>query len=220
MEHEKRGAQWELRDSVDDREALIKRIVEEKGVDAFDALVKLLDDDEEEVREIASETLHRLGEAVAGKLEKTVRERVRKGERNSTSLLYLIDLVGDLGVKSLAPELREALRLYDLEEFQLVIYEALAKIGACEEFYPLLRYMLLEGEERYFLGSQVAMVLSYLDLPEVVADLVLAIDGGDFKGDDLEILKKALSNVVARHPAYKEILLTLVGEENFERYVT
>lgn len=220
MEHEKRGAQWELRDSVDDREALIKRIVEEKGVDAFDALVKLLDDDEEEVREIASETLHRLGEAVTVKLEKTVRERVRKGERNSTSLLYLIDLVGDLGVKSLAPELREALRLYDLEEFQLVIYEALAKIGACEEFYPLLRYMLLEGEERYFLGSQVAMVLSYLDLPEVVADLVLAIDGGDFKGDDLEILKKALSNVVARHPAYKEILLTLVGEENLERYVT
>ncbi|WP_101494114.1 HEAT repeat domain-containing protein [Fervidobacterium thailandense] len=203
----------------DQREALIQRILTEKGKDAFKDLVRLLDDEDENVRELAAEVIYRLGEEVKPDLEKAIKERIRAGEKNDTVLLYLIDIAGDLELRSVAKDLISALSLYDFEESQLVIYEALAKLGYGEEFYPLLRYMLLEGEERFYFGSQVAMVMSYLDIPEVVSDFVEAIDSGDFRDEDLEIIKKALGNIIARRPSYKEILITLVGEENFENYV-
>uniref|UniRef100_A0A7V4KDZ5 HEAT repeat domain-containing protein n=1 Tax=Fervidobacterium pennivorans TaxID=93466 RepID=A0A7V4KDZ5_FERPE len=204
-----------------EREELIRRIVEEKGEDAYDEMISLLEkeDDDPEVREIVTEVLYRLGDRIASKLEKTIKEKIKSGIKNDVPLLYLIDLAGDLGLRRLVTDITKALELYDLEEAQLVIYEALAKLGAGEQFYPLLRYMLLEGEERFMFGAQVAMVLSYLDIPEIVSDLVQAIDSGDFKGEELETIKQALSNMISLHPSYKEILITLVGEDNFEKYV-
>ena len=204
-----------------EREELIQRIVEEKGENAYDEMISLLEkeDDDPEVREIVTEVLYRLGDRIASKLEKTIKEKIKSGIKNDVPLLYLIDLAGDLGLRRLVTDITKALELYDLEEAQLVIYEALAKLGAGEQFYPLLRYMLLEGEERFIFGAQVAMVLSYLDIPEIISDLVQAIDSGDFKGEELETIKQALSNMINLHPSYKEILITLVGEDNFEKYV-
>jgi hypothetical protein len=204
-----------------EREELIRRIVEEKGENAYDEMISLLEkeDDDPEVREIVTEVLYRLGDRIASKLEKTIKEKIKSGIKNDVPLLYLIDLAGDLGLRKLVTDITKALELYDLEEAQLVIYEALAKLGAGEQFYPLLRYMLLEGEERFMFGAQVAMVLSYLDIPEIISDLVQAIDSGDFKGEELETIKQALSNMINLHPSYKEILITLVGEDNFEKYV-
>jgi len=204
-----------------EREELIRRIVEEKGENAYDEMISLLEkeDDDPEVREIVTEVLYRLGDRIASKLEKTIKEKIKSGIKNDVPLLYLIDLAGDLGLRRLVTDITKALELYDLEEAQLVIYEALAKLGAGEQFYPLLRYMLLEGEERFMFGAQVAMVLSYLDIPEIISDLVQAIDSGDFKGEELETIKQALSNMINLHPSYKEILITLVGEYNFEKYV-
>jgi len=204
-----------------EREELIRRIVEEKGENAYDEMISLLEkeDDDPEVREIVTEVLYRLGDRIASKLEKTIKEKIKSGIKNDVPLLYLIDLAGDLGLRRLVTDITKALELYDLEEAQLVIYEALAKLGAGEQFYPLLRYMLLEGEERFMFGAQVAMVLSYLDIPEIISDLVQAIDSGDFKGEELETIKQALSNMINLHPSYKEILITLVGEDNFEKYV-
>ncbi|AFG35397.1 hypothetical protein Ferpe_1320 [Fervidobacterium pennivorans DSM 9078] len=204
-----------------EREELIRRIIEEKGEGAYDEMISLLEkeDDDPEVREIVTEVLYRLGDRIASKLEKTIKEKIKRGIKNDVPLLYLIDLAGDLGLRKLVTDITKALELYDLEEAQLVIYEALAKLGVGEQFYPLLRYMLLEGEERFMFGAQVAMVLSYLDIPEIVSDLVQAIDSGDFKGEELETIKQALSNMINLHPSYKEILITLVGEDNFEKYV-
>ncbi|MEJ5257050.1 MAG: hypothetical protein WHS64_02230 [Fervidobacterium sp.] len=204
-----------------EREEIIERILNEKGKNAFDDMIKLLSDEDPKVCDIATEVLYRLSEnyeEVKEKLKDTIKQRILSGVKNDVSLLYLIDLAGDLGLK-LGNELLKALELYDFEEAQLVIYEALAKLERGEEFYPLLRYMLLEGEERFMYGAQVAMVLSYLDIPEIVHDLVQAIDSGDFKGEDLETIKQALSNVINLRPSYKEILIALVGEDNFEKYV-
>jgi len=204
-----------------EREKVIERIISEKGKNAFEDMIRLLSDEDPKVCDIATEVLYRLSESyeeVKEKLKDTIKQRILSGVKNDISLLYLIDLAGDLGLK-LGNELLKALELYDFEEAQLVIYEALAKLGRGEEFYPLLRYMLLEGEERFMYGAQVAMVLSYLDIPEIVHDLVQAIDSGDFKGEDLETIKQALSNVINLRPSYKEILIALVGEDNFEKYV-
>ncbi|ABS60773.1 HEAT repeat domain-containing protein [Fervidobacterium nodosum] len=202
-----------------EREELIERIINEKGPDAFDDMLKLLDDEDENVKEIATEVLYRLGDSVRPKIEEYVKKEVLRGEKNNMKLLYLIDLLGDMGAKNSVKDILKALELYDFEEAQIVIYEALAKLGAGEQFYPLLRYMLLEGEERFTLGPQVAIAMSYLDIPEIIHDLVQAIDSSDFSGEDLETIKQALSNVINTRPSYKEILITLVGEENFEKYV-
>lgn len=201
------------------REELISRIIEEKGGPAFDDMVRLLEDEDENVRDIATEVLYRLGDKIRDRLEQLVKSKVKNGKKNDTVLLYLIDLVGDIGSQNAVKDLIRAINLYDFEEAQLVIYEALAKLGAGEQFYPLLRYMLLEGEERFMFGGQVAMVMSYLNIPEIVHDFVDAIDSGDFKEEDLEIIKKALSNVINTKPSYKEVLISLVGEENFYGYV-
>lgn len=206
-------------DDFNERQALIDRILREKGTDAFDDMIKLLEDEDENVREIAAEVIYRLGESVVGKLEEILKNAVKNGERNKISLLYIIDLLGDLNAKRSVKDILKALELYDLEESQLIIYEALAKLGAGEQFYPLLRYMLLEGEERFSLGPQVAIVMSYLDIPEVVHDLVDAIDSDDFSGEDLEIIKQALTNIINIRPTYKEILINIVGEDNFEKYI-
>jgi len=164
----------------EEREALINRIIEEKGEAAFDSMVRLLEDEDDTVRDIATEVLYRLGDRIASKLEKLVISKIRDEKKNDMTLLYLIDLLGDIGYQSvnkdLTKELVKAISLYDLEEAQLVIYETLAKLGAGEEFYPLLRYMLLEGEESYMFGAQAAMAMSYLNVPEVVHDLVDAIE--------------------------------------------
>lgn len=202
-----------------EREELIERIINEKGPDAFDDMLKLLDDEDENVKEIATEVLYRLGDSVRPKIEEYVKKEVLRGEKNNMKLLYLIDLLGDMGAKNSVKDILKALELYDFEEAQIVIYEALAKLGAGEQFYPLLRYMLLEGEERFALGPQIAIAMSYLDIPEIIHDLVQAIDSSDFPGEDLETIKQALSNVINTRPSYKEILITLVGEENFEKYV-
>ncbi|MEN3043492.1 MAG: hypothetical protein ABDH59_09415 [Fervidobacterium sp.] len=206
-------------DDLNERQALIDRILREKGIDAFDDMIKLLEDEDESVREIAAEVIYKLGESVVGKLEEILKEAIKNGERNKISLLYIIDLLGDLNAKRSVRDILKALELYDLEESQLIIYEALAKLGAGEQFYPLLRYMLLEGEERFSLGPQVAIVMSYLDIPEVVHDLVDAIDSNNFSGEDLEIIKQALTNIINIRPAYKEILINIVGEDNFEKYI-
>ncbi|MCX7654389.1 MAG: HEAT repeat domain-containing protein [Fervidobacterium sp.] len=206
-------------DDFNERQALIDRILREKGTDAFDDMIKLLEDEDENVREIAAEVIYRLGESVVGKLEEILKNAVKNGERNKISLLYIIDLLGDLNAKRSVKDILKALELYDLEESQLIIYEALAKLGAGEQFYPLLRYMLLEGEERFLLGPQVAIVMSYLDIPEVVHDFVDAIDSDDFSGEDLEIIKQALTNIINIRPTYKEILINIVGEDNFEKYI-
>lgn len=202
-----------------EREELIERIINEKGPDAFDDMLKLLDDEDENVKEIATEVLYRLGDSVRPKIEEYVKKEVLRGEKNNMKLLYLIDLLGDMGAKNSVKDILKALELYDFEEAQIVIYEALAKLGVGEQFYPLLRYMLLEGEERFALGPQIAIAMSYLDIPEIIHDLVQAIDSSDFSGEDLETIKQALSNVINTRPSYKEILITLVGEENFEKYV-
>jgi len=143
-------------------------------------MVRLLEDEDDTVRDIATEVLYRLGDRIASKLEKLVISKIRDEKKNDMTLLYLIDLLGDIGYQSvnkdLTKELVKAISLYDLEEAQLVIYETLAKLGAGEEFYPLLRYMLLEGEESYMFGAQAAMAMSYLNVPEVVHDLVDAIE--------------------------------------------
>ncbi|SHH18773.1 HEAT repeat domain-containing protein [Thermosipho atlanticus] len=194
------------------REELIKRIVEEKGSKAISDLIKLLEDEDAEVREIVSETLFKLGDEAKKALLKEFERRVERRNKNDITLLYIVDLLADFGEKSIVKSLYNILSLYSWEEAELIIYEALSKLGEGEKIYDILRYFLLEDLERKKLGPHAAMALSYIDKPEVIKDLVMAIDSNEFKGEDLEIIKKSLSQIVMKNPMYHEILMKLVGD--------
>ncbi|ABR31209.1 hypothetical protein SU69_06895 [Thermosipho melanesiensis] len=201
-----------------EREELIKRIIDEKGEKAVDDLIKLLDDEDTQIKEIVSEALFKLGEYSRGKLVKEFKRRLSNGKKNDITLLYIIDLLSDLGEKSIVKDLYSTLSLYSFEEAELIIYEALAKLGEGEKVYDILKYFLIEDAEKKKFGVQAAIALSYIDKPEVVDDLVKAIDSGDYSGEDLDVLKKALSNVVMGNSIYYGILKKLVGED-VEKYL-
>lgn len=197
-----------------EREDLIKKIIEEKGEEAVNDLIKLLDDEEPEVREIAAEALFKLGDPAKEALHNEFKRRVDEFEKNDITLLYVVDLLADFGDKRIIKDLYNILSLYSFEEAELIIYEALAKLGEGEKVYKILRYFLLEDADRKKFGAQAAMALSYIDdMPEIVNDLVKAINSGDFSDEDLEILKKALSNIVRRNTMYYEILKRLIGDK-------
>jgi HEAT repeat protein len=201
-----------------ERNEIINRIIEEKGSKAIPDLIKLLEDEDPEVREIASEALFKLGDDARSALLKEFHRRIEERAKNDITLLYIIDLLADFGEKSILKHLYTVLSLYSWEEAELIIYEAIAKLGDGDKVYDILRYFLLEDEERKKLGAQAAMALSYINRPEVIKDLVRAIDSKDFKGEDLEIIKKALSQVVMKNSMYYDILKTLVGE-NVDKYL-
>ncbi|MBT1247486.1 MULTISPECIES: hypothetical protein [unclassified Thermosipho (in: thermotogales)] len=201
-----------------EREELIKRIIDEKGKEAVNDLIKLLDDEDSQVREIASEALFKLQEYSREKLLEEFKRRVLEAKKNDITLLYVIDILADIGEKSIKKDLYNVLSLYSFEEAELIIYEAIAKLGYGDEVYDILKYFLLEDAERKKFGVQAAMALSYVDRPQVVKDLVSAINSGDFDGEDLEIIKKALSNIVMKNSMYYDILKKLVGED-VEKYM-
>jgi HEAT repeat protein len=146
-----------------DREKLVKRIVEEKGESAIPTLIKLLEDESNEVREIAAQALQSFGDAVVEKLMEYLRFKLDNEESfNDVSLLYAADILGELRYKESIPLLYQLLEHYDSEVYQLIIYEALAKLGEGEKFLDLLVYFLKEDAFKEELKDQVLMTLAYI----------------------------------------------------------
>ncbi|MCD6546276.1 MAG: HEAT repeat domain-containing protein [Thermotogae bacterium] len=145
-----------------DREKIIKRIVEERGEDAIPTLIDLLEDESNEVREIAAQALQNLGDVVTDYLMKYLRSKLDEEDPfNDVSLLYVADILGELRHKESIPLLYQLLEHYDEEPYQLIIYEALAKLGEGEKFIELLIYLLKEDAFKDELKDQVLMTLAY-----------------------------------------------------------
>ncbi len=190
-------------------ENIVEKIIKEKGSKAFKQMVEMLYDDSDEVREIATEVLVRLAHnnpKIKEKLITKVKNVVKHSAKNDIAILYIVDILGEIGATEIVDELYKLIELYDFEDAQILLYENIIKLGKGEEFYPVLRYYLLEGEERKQYGAQAAIAMSYYKNPEVVLDLLKAIESKDFDGEDLEIIKKALANMIEMNPGYKELV--------------
>ncbi len=198
------GRKWE-----EMGENIVEKIIKEKGSKAFKQMVEMLYDESDEVREIAAEVLVRLAHnnpKIKEKLITKVKNVVKHSAKNDIAILYIVDILGEIGATEIVDELYKLIDLYDFEDAQILLYENIIKLGKGEEFYPVLRYYLLEGEERKQYGAQAAIAMSYYKNPEVVLDLLKAIESKDFDGEDLEIIKKALSNIIEMNPGYKELV--------------
>lgn len=197
----------------EEREKLIKRIVEEKGEEAIPILIKLLYDEDPDVKEIAAEALYRLQDKAREALYQELLKRWREGiEEDDITVLYMVDLLGDMGEKRAKEIFYSLLSKYTVEEAQLVIYEALAKIGEGEKFLDLLEYMLTEDSYRDSYGDLVAMVLSYIDHPRSIEILKKAYFDKDLPDEIKEYVLRAMKNLIDRNPTF----ITRVGKDIIE----
>lgn len=185
------------------KEELIKRIVEEKGKEAFPTLIKLLKDEDPEVREIVSEAFRLLGDDAREYLYNELLKSWRKGvEKNDVTLLYIVDILGDLGEKRMEKILLDMLSKYDSEEAILIIYEALAKIGKGEQFLPYLEYLLFEDSYRKELCEQVAMILANINSEKSLDLLLKALDDNTFSEENKEFFLKAIFLLISKNPSF------------------
>ncbi len=190
-------------DSRKEREKLIRRIIEEKGRKAIPTLIKLLEDEDPEVREIAAESLYRLGDDAREALYKELLKRWEEGvEEDDITVLYIVDILGDMGEKRAKNIFYSLLSKYTREEALLVIYEALAKIGEGEKLLDVLEYMLIEDADRTRYGDLVAMVLSYIDHPRSMEILKKAYFKEEFKGEIRDFILRAMKNLIDRNPTF------------------
>jgi len=195
------------------REKIIKRIVEEKGKQAIPSLIKLLYDEDPDVKEMAAEALYRLGDDAKNALYKELVKRWEDGiEEDDITILYIVDLLGDMREKRAKEIFYSLLGKYSLEEAIIVIYEALAKIGEGEKLLGVLEYMLLEDGDRQRYGDLVAMVLSYIDHPRSMEILKKAYFREEFQGEIKEYILRAMKNLIDRNPTF----ITRIGKDILE----
>ncbi len=192
----------------EDREKIIRRIVEEKGKEAIPTLIKLLDDEDPEVKEIAAEALYRL--EAREELYQELLRRWREGiEEDDVTVLYIVDILGDLGEKRAKDIFYSLISKYTVEEAVLVIYEALAKIGEGEKLLDVLEYMITEDSYRDSYGDLVAMVLSYIDHPRSIEILKKAYFDEKMPDEIREFILRAMKNLIDRNPTF----VTRVGKD-------
>ncbi len=195
------------------REKIIKRIVEEKGKQAIPSLIKLLYDEDPDVKEMAAEALYRLGDDAKNALYEELVKRWEDGiEEDDITILYIVDLLGDMREKRAKEIFYSLLGKYSLEEAIIVIYEALAKIGEGEKLLGVLEYMLLEDGDRQRYGDLVAMVLSYIDHPRSMEILKKAYFREEFQGEIKEYILRAMKNLIDRNPTF----ITRIGKSILE----
>ena len=203
---------------LEKKEKLIRRIVEERGKDALPTLLRLLGDEDPEVREIVSEAFRLLGDDAREFLYAELLKRWRKGiEKNDVTLLYIVDILGDLGEKRMEKILLDMLSKYDVEEALLVIYEALAKIGKGEKFLPYLEYLLFEDSYRKELCEQVAMVLANIDSEKSVDLLLRALDDDTFSKKNKEFFLKAIFLLITRNPSFVRYIVKKGREDVMDK---
>ncbi|HDP79157.1 MAG TPA: hypothetical protein ENN47_13475 [Mesotoga infera] len=195
------------------REELINRIIDEKGTEAVPVLLELMVSEDSETAQICFEALLQMGEAVVPLLL----DKMRMKEIDPVSRLYLADLAGEIGDRRAVPHLYEMLRDYSDERSQIVIYEALARLGEGENVVDVLVLLLDENSDSE-LRDQLIMALSSTN--SSVAVKALARVYGDKLTDKSTkaFVLEGIHSILSKRLELKNYLLSLHnGKEIAER---
>ncbi|AFK06517.1 hypothetical protein BG32_13420 [Mesotoga sp. HF07.pep.5.2.highcov] len=196
-----------------EREELINRIVEEKGVEAAPVLLSLLVSEDSETAQICFDALIQMGKDVVPFLI----EKMRSEDIDPVSRLYLADLAGEIGDIRAVTHLYELLSKYSDERSQIVIYEALARLGEGEKVVDVLALML---EENYDAELQDQLIMALSNTDSSVAVKALAGFYGNKLADKSAkaFALEGIHSILARRHELKNYLLSLHnGKEIAER---
>ncbi|HOJ87734.1 MAG TPA: HEAT repeat domain-containing protein [Pseudothermotoga sp.] len=192
---------------------LIDRIVSERGVQAIPKLLELLTDESEEVREIALQTIQRFGDQAKPILMSKFKQKMHEQTKNDVLTLYLVDILSDFQEKGIKNDLYKLLSRYDQESAQLVIYEALAKLGEGEKIIDILSYFLLEDEYRNELAEQVIMALAHIHNHKAIDILVKAYYDEQLHPQAKPFIVEAISMITMNDQQLWEYLQQIAGEK-------
>lgn len=204
------------RGTPSNREKIIQRIVNEKGESAIPILIELLEDENSEVREMAAQALQSLGDTVTVHLIGYLRKKLDTEKPfNDVSLLYAADILGELRCRESIPLLYQLLEHYDSEAYQLIIYEALAKLGEGEKFLELLNYFLKEDAFKEELRDQVLMTLAYTKSEKALK--ILIDEWGSTDDRDSETKDLVLNAIKVLLSECPELMYVLSKDKNGEK---
>ncbi|MDK2946293.1 HEAT repeat domain-containing protein [Geotoga petraea] len=129
------------------REDLIQRVLQEKGTDAIPNLIRLLDEEDSETRELAVDVLSVMGNESRDYLLKEFKKRFEKNTENDITLLYLTELLSDLNCKEIVPYLERMINNYTDERAFPVIIENLLKLTKDDKYLDILLTFMDDGSE-------------------------------------------------------------------------
>ncbi|UYO99625.1 hypothetical protein OF820_11205 [Oceanotoga sp. DSM 15011] len=131
-----------------DREELIQKIIEEKGVSAIPKIVDLLSEEDVETRELARDILEIMG-AADGKdyLFEEFKNRFDLNEDDDISLLYLAEILADFECKEIIPYLERMINNFSDERAFPIIYENLLKLTKDEKYLEYIETYIDDGGE-------------------------------------------------------------------------
>jgi len=199
------------------RMGVINRILEEKGEEAIPTLLSLIEknEDDGELILIVAETITRMGRSAyrslldylnKNKQQFIENPREYKEQAYRTTLLLVIDMVGELGLSQNIGLIEFFLGLFDEEKAHLIIYEAIAKLGGGAKYLDLLELFAFEDDFVQELISQVIMTLSYIEDPRALFDL-LKISQFDWLDANQEaMVENAMRRLLHLHREYYELL--------------
>lgn len=128
------------------REELLKKIVEEKGIQAIPNLIKLLDDEDTEVSELARDALSIMAPEGKDYLLNEFKKRFDLNLQDDTVLLYLAELLSELGCQEIEENLKMMFNKFSDERAFPLIIEHLLKLTKDEQYLDILE-TYLDGEE-------------------------------------------------------------------------
>lgn len=131
-----------------DREELIQKIIEEKGISAIPKIVDLLSEEDVETRELARDILEIMG-AADGKdyLFEEFKNRFDLNEDDDISLLYLAEILADFECKEIIPYLERMINSFSDERAFPIIYENLLKLTKDEKYLEYIETYIDDGGE-------------------------------------------------------------------------
>jgi HEAT repeat protein len=120
------------------REYLIQRVLQEKGTDAIPNLIRLLEEQDSETRELAVDVLSIMGEESKEYLFEEFKKRFERNKKDDVTLLYLTELLADLECQEIVPYLERMINNYTDERAFPVIIENLLKLTKDEKYLDIL----------------------------------------------------------------------------------
>jgi HEAT repeat protein len=190
------------------RDEVIRKIVDEKGEEAIPLLLDLLEKEDDEVANICLDALCDMGSSGIDALFKKLKEIVSEGRQNDITALYIVDRLSDIGETRIVPLIYSMLKLYDSEEAQVILYEALAKLGEGDKVVDLLSMLLKEAVSTDF-RDQIIMALSYTGSMKALKALVELYNDDKIDKATKAFLLEALQMMLVNRPEFIEVVKNL-----------
>lgn len=144
----------------------LMNLIKEKGEAIIPQLLDILqDEDDYSIVEVVKKGLLNFKDASAKKVSERLREIYKYDEvsKKALEVLYLVDILGDIGSKNDVDILYKLLSYYD-ENGECIIFEALAKLGEGDKVVDAIGSILTEEYEQSIIDTAI-MAIAYTNSP-------------------------------------------------------